>query len=131
MFSREQIEAATAKVRSGADYPRLVQEFKNLGIRRYEHFVVDSSNVYHGDGGYTVRIAHPQEKISVADESSAEKLKHALAIHQRGETTYPTFCEQAGAAGVAKWVSHLEAMTVSYIDKAGNAIAVEGIPSVE
>ena len=128
MFSLQQITSAVAKVRTGADYPRLVQELKNLGIRRYEHFVADGTNVYHGDGGHAVRVDHPQEVIPVADVSSAEKLQHALAIHQRGETTYPMFCEQAGAAGVATWVSDLAAMTVSYIDKAGKVIVVERIP---
>jgi uncharacterized protein YbcV (DUF1398 family) len=129
MFSKAEIDAATAKVRSGADYPRLVQELKSLGVRRYEHIVADGANLYHGDGGHSLRIAHPQDAISVADVSSAEKLKHALSIHQRGETTYAAFCEQAGAAGVARWVSDLGAMTVSYLDNAGNPMLVESIPA--
>ena len=128
MFTKEQIEAATAEVRTGADYPRLVQNFKELGVRTYEHMVADGSNIYYGDENHSVRIAHKQTPIPVADGRSPERLKHAISIHQRGQTNYPEFCLQAGEAGVAKWVSDLEQMTVTYVDKADRVLVVEPIP---
>jgi uncharacterized protein YbcV (DUF1398 family) len=128
MFTKEQIEAATAEVRTGADYPRLVQNLKELGVRTYEHMVADGSNIYYGDENHSVRIAHAQKPIPVADRPSAEKLKHAIGIHQRGQTTYPEFCQQAGEAGVSKWDSDLEQMTVTYVDRADRVLVVEPIP---
>lgn len=130
-FTQSQIEAAYAKVKSGADYPKLVQDLKRLGIRTYDHIVSDGSNAFRGDQGHTVTTQHlgpAQPPIAVADHASTEKLKHYIAIHQQGQTHYAAFCGQAGEAGVAKWVSDLEKMTCTYLDKANHAMLVEPIP---
>lgn len=119
MFTKEMIPAAQAKVKSGADYPRMVQELKDMGVRSYVHYVADGSNVYHGRDGHTITMSHQQERIPVAERPSAEMLRRSLLVHQQGKSDYPTLCQEAGAAGVAKWTSHLEAMTVSYVDRTG------------
>ncbi|MCB0446681.1 MAG: DUF1398 family protein, partial [Gelidibacter sp.] len=67
-------------------------------------------------------------KMEVNDISSAEKLKHAILIHQQGETDYLTFCQQASDAGVEKWTTHMIEMTVTYLDKKKNKLTVEPIP---
>jgi len=128
MFTKEMITASQAKVKSGADYPRLVQELKAMGIRSYVHFVADGSNVFHGDGGHAVTVSHVQETILVADRASEDLLRRSLSIHQQGKTDYPTFCREAGEAGVAAWTSDLEAMTVTYSDLTNKPILVEPIP---
>jgi len=128
MFTQQQILNALSKVRTGADYPRLVQELKLLGIVKYDHFVSDGSNVYFGADNYRVTIEHDQPKIPVNKDSSKEKLKQALNIHQAGQTDYPTFCIQAGEAGVEKWECDLETMSVSYVDEKGKVLVLESIP---
>lgn len=130
MFTKEQIEAASAKVKSGTDYPQLVQDFKTLGIKHYEHIVADGSTIYHGGNNHFIRLCHVQQTIAVADISSAGKLKHALTIHQQGQTDYQTFCMQAGEAGVEKWVSDLVKMTVTYLDKSEQPLLIEAIPDL-
>jgi uncharacterized protein YbcV (DUF1398 family) len=129
MFTREQIVSALSKVKTGADYPRLVQDLKLIGIRKYDHFVADGSNIYFGDDDYRVTIEHEQTPIPVSNKSSKDKLKHALKIHQKGETDYPTFCIHAGEAGIEKWTLDLKKMTVSYIDKEDKTLLVEAIGS--
>lgn len=128
MFSKQQIDLAESKVKSGTDYPQLVQELKELGVLAYDHYVADGSNLYYGDRGHSVVTDHGQGRIVVNESSSADKLKQALKIHQSGETDYPTFCAQAGEAGVEKWACDLAKMTVSYFDKAGQVLATEEIP---
>jgi uncharacterized protein YbcV (DUF1398 family) len=128
MFTQDQIEDAISQVKSGADYPKLVQSFKRIGIESYEHIVSNGANIYHGSGGYAVNVSHSQELIHVSDVACADKLKNSLVIHQKGETTYPIFCIEAGKAGVEKWMSDLKDMTVSYLDKTGKALLVEPIP---
>ncbi|MCB1190850.1 MAG: DUF1398 family protein [Leptospiraceae bacterium] len=128
MFTEKQILDAQSKVKSGADFPELILTFKKLGIERYEHFVEDGSNVYHGKNNYSVRVEHNQNHILVSEFSSTEALKKALTIHQQGNSDYPTFCKDAGEAGVDKWVTDLISMTVTYIDKKGKILLVENIP---
>ena len=130
MFTQQQILNALSRVKTGADYPRLVQELKLLGIVKYDHFVVDGSNIYFGADNYRVLIEHDQGPISVSKDSSSDKLKEALRIHQAGQTDYPTFCIQAGEAGVEKWECDLERMAVSYVDGKGKVLVVESIPEM-
>lgn len=130
MFTREQILSALSKVKTGADYPQLVQDLKIIGISKYDHFVVDGTVIYFGDDDFRVTIEHDQPPIPVSDKSSKDKLKHSLKIHQKGETDYPTFCIHAGEAGVEKWTLDLKKMTVSYVDDKGHVLVVESIPNV-
>ena len=129
MFTEEMIEAAHEKVGSGADYPRLVQDLKNMGVRTYSHNVADGANEFFGDAGFSVTIRHSQETIPVATHASENAFRQCLAAHQRGMTDYQTFCKEAGEAGVAKWISDLGAMTVTYQDLDDESILVEVIPS--
>jgi uncharacterized protein YbcV (DUF1398 family) len=130
MFSKAQIETATAKARTGADFPQLIQDLKAMGVTFYEHFVDDGANVYYSGPTISIRMKRPQQLIIVADVPSAELLKQSLSLHQQGLTDYPTFCIHAGDSGVEKWVSDLNKMTVTYYDKAGNALLVEPIPAI-
>lgn len=66
--------------------------------------------------------------MEVSDISSSEDLKHAILIHQQGQTDYPTFCIKAANAGVEKWRTVMIEMTVTYLDKKGNTLTVEPIP---
>ena len=129
MFTKEQIESLHAKVRSGADFPRLIQDLKAIGIKSYEHFVADNSNIYYGENNHCVRISYGALKVAISENPSTEKLKKSLSIHQQGKTDYPTFCIQAAEAGVKKWISDLNAMTVTYVDKSLKAFLVEKIPT--
>jgi len=50
-------------------------------------------------------------------------------VHQSGQTDYPTFCLQSAGAGVEKWVTDISNLTVTYLDKKGNTLVLENIPT--
>lgn len=129
MFTKEQIQQAQSTSKGGKDFPQLVQNFKALGIVLYEHWVGNGANIYLGADDHAVKIESGQALLNVSDDSSEEKLKHALKVHQSGQTDYPTFCLQSAGAGVEKWVSDLNKMTVTYLDKKGKVLVVENIPT--
>jgi len=128
MFTITQIQDASKKVKSGADFPRLVQELKAMGITHYENQVVDGRTRYFGTGSFVVNGVAKYPSLPVNDKGSAEKLKHALSIHQQGQTDYLTFCRHAAEAGVEKWITHMLDMTVTYFDKDNNKLVAEPIP---
>ncbi len=130
MFTKEQILEAQSKVKSGKDFPGLVRDFKEMGIATYEHWVAESANVFYDTEGTTIKITYGLPLLTVSDDSSTEQLKLALKIHQAGETNYPTFCLQSAEAGVEKWVTDLDKMTVTYVDKKGAALVIEKIPAI-
>lgn len=128
MFTIEQIHQAFGKVKSGADFPQFVQDLKEIGVTHYDNFVSDGQTIYYGINDFTLVGESKYPKMEIDNTSSADKLKHAITIHQQGQTDYPTFCQQAIDAGVEKWTTHMIEMTVTYLDKKGNKMIVEAIP---
>jgi len=128
MFTLQQLKAAHAKVKTGADFPRYVQEIKDLGLRRYEYLVKDGSTVYYGDDAYQVQRLPIYTDKEINTASSATALRHTIAIHQQGQTDFLTFCQQAADAGVEKWVIDTERMVCTYLDKKGALLVEEPIP---
>lgn len=128
MFTIEQIHKAFEKVKSGADFPQFVQDLKEIGVTHYDNFVSDGRTKYFGKNDFTLDGVSKYTKIEVNDIGSSDNLKHAILIHQQGQTDYPTFCKQAAEAGVEKWTTHMVEMTVTYLDKKGQKLTIEAIP---
>ena len=49
MFTLDQIKQAHAKVKSGADFPKYIQDLIVLGIKNYDTFVIDGHSEYYGE----------------------------------------------------------------------------------
>ena len=128
MFTIEQIQEAFGKVKSGADFPQFVQDLKKIGVIHYDTFVSDGRSKYYGFDNFLLHVEKKYPAMEIGMISSTEKLKHAIAVHQQGQTDYPTFCHQAADAGVERWTTHMIEMTVTYLDKKGEMLVVEKIP---
>jgi uncharacterized protein YbcV (DUF1398 family) len=129
MFTKDQIETAHNKVKSGADFTKYVKEIKNMGVKSHEVVLLDGAWIFEGTDEQVVQFKRGMENVHVSMQSSPEKFKQILSVHQKGETDYPTFCIQAEESGVERWISDFEHMTVTYLGSNGNVIDVESIPS--
>ncbi len=127
-FTLEQIKAAHAKVKSGADFPSYIKEIKALGVIAYEHFVDDGRINYFGNNGYAISSDPKWDKKEIAKTGNIEQLTTALKTHQTGKTNYLTFCQESAASGVEKWVVDLNTMTCTYYDLQGTELVMETIP---
>lgn len=130
MFTVNQINAAHEKVKSGADFPKYIQDIIKLGVKKIETFVSDSHTIYFGADSFQTTSAAVYETLTIASKSNPEKFKADLKAHQQGKTDYFTFCKDCAESGIEKWIVDLNEMTCIYYDKAGNEILVEEIPSV-
>ena len=128
MFTIEQIEKAHEKVKSGADFPKYIQEIKGMGVTVFETRVNDSNTEYVGKDDYRIKSKSQYDKLKISGNSDKEKFSTYLKAHQQGKTDYYTFCKDCAETGIEKWIVSLEAMTCIYYDKAGNEILVEQIP---
>lgn len=128
MFTIEQIHEASRKVKSGADFPQLIQDLESIGVLFYDNFVANGQTKYFGANNFVIQGDSKYSPIKVNEKSSRDKLKHSISIHQKGQTDYLTFCNQAAEAGVEKWRTNIKEMTVTYFDKKGNEMTVEPIP---
>jgi uncharacterized protein YbcV (DUF1398 family) len=131
MFTLKQIEEAHSKVKSGADFPKYIQEIKTLGVNEFETWVKDSHTEYSGgENGYKTSSTSMYGNLEIKNPGNPSQFKHYLSIHQQGETDYFTFCKHCAETGIEKWVVSLSKMTCIYYDKAGNEILVETIPQL-
>ncbi|QPH40752.1 DUF1398 domain-containing protein [Pedobacter endophyticus] len=131
MFTIEDIKKAESKIETGADFPAFIDEIKKIGVVRNDVYVSNGLSIYF-DSEDNVQQDSPENYpvLVINEESSQEKLQHALKVHQQGESDYFTFCKQAADAGVEKWITDLNEMTCTYLDAEGNELVVEQVPTV-
>ena len=130
MFTIQQIKEAHSKVKSGADFPKYMQDIIALGVTSFETFVFDNHTNYYGVNDFQTSSIGFSETLTIADESNVEQFKSDLKSHQQGNTDYMTFLNDCAKSGVEKWIVMMDKMTCSYYDKVGNEMVVEVIPSV-
>jgi uncharacterized protein YbcV (DUF1398 family) len=130
MFTLEQIKAAHAKVESGADFPRYIDELKKMGIAGYDTFVSDGHTLFSGLDGTGIASEAKYETQQLSAVPNSEHFTKELKNHQQGKSSYLDFCSMAAGTGVEKWVVDMEQMTCTYLDVKGSIILVETIPSV-
>jgi len=131
IFTLEQIHEAHAKIKSGADFPYYVQDLIVLGVQKYDIFVHDGHGEYFGSDTDALVSPPKYHTLTVADMSDAMSFVERLQAHQKGQTDYMAFCQDAANAGVEKWTVDTEAMTCTYYNKSGNVMLEEEIPTVK
>lgn len=130
MFELTAIKEAHAKVKSGADFPNYIQELIQLGVKKYHTFVKDGHTIFIGDNDYQIKSKRKYAVLRIANISDKERFKHYLKNHQRGQTDFPTFCQQSAETGVEKWTVDMSQMTCTYYDKLNNTMLEEQIPTL-
>jgi uncharacterized protein YbcV (DUF1398 family) len=128
MFTISQIKGAHSKVKSGADFPKYMQDIMALGVNSFETFVFDNHTDYYGKDGFKVSSEGLSETLDIAEKCNVEQFKSELKAHQQGKTNYPTFRQDCAKSGVEKWIVVMNQKTCSYYDKSGNEVLVETIP---
>ena len=129
MFTIQQIKFAHSKVKSGADFPKYMQDIIALGVTSFETFVFDNHTNYCGKDDFKVSSEGFSETLNIADKSNIEQFNSDLKVHQQGKTDYKTFLLDCAKSGVEKWIVAMDKMTCTYYDKAENEVLVETIPT--
>ena len=104
MFTIQQIHEAHSKVKSGADFPKYMQDIIALGVISFETFVCDNHTNYYGKDDFQTSSEGFHEALTIADESNIEQFKADLKAHQQGKTDYMTFLNDCAKSGVEKWI---------------------------
>ncbi|MFE2862997.1 MULTISPECIES: DUF1398 family protein [Sphingobacterium] len=64
-------------------------------MENYNYSVTDGTVTYYGESGYQIAAPAVYEPKPINPDASPEKLRYIIAIHQKGQTDFSTFCEQA------------------------------------
>ncbi|MDD2982345.1 MAG: DUF1398 family protein [Crocinitomicaceae bacterium] len=129
MFTIAQIEQAHDQVKSGADFPKYIQELKKFGVQFFTTWVRDSHTEYFGRNGFNIQSESQYEALPISEITDPTQFLICLKNHQEGKTDYPTFCQDCAQTGIEKWIVLLDAMTCTYFDRAGEIILVTEIPA--
>lgn len=129
MFSLENIQEAHSKVKSGADFPKYIQDIKALGVAYYETFVADGHTAYFNDSDQEVIAPAKFDAQIISDVYDGPTFTNGLKAHQQGQASYPEFIKMCAETGVEKWQVAMSAMSCTYFDKQGNNVLEESIPS--
>ncbi len=128
MLTAQELKAAHAQVKSGADFPNYVKEIKALGVKSYTTYVSDGHTAFNGARNEHVAWEAKYPSKEIAGISNAEEFIQQLKAHQQGKTDYPNFCNDCAVNGVEKWIVDLDKMTCTYYDTAGHEMLVEQVP---
>ena len=128
MFTIAQIKEAHDKVKSGADFPKYIQDLINLGVIGYDTFVADGHVEYFGADNYRTTATETYATLTVATSANKERFIEFLVMHQEGQTDHLTFCLQAAQCGIAQWTVNIVEKTCTYFDNNQNSILIEKIP---
>ena len=131
MFTIDQVKSAHSKVKSGGDFPAYIQELKQLGVKNYTTYVADGHTEFTSIDNKELTGAAKYDQLIIAGKTDNDIFRRQLKEHQAGGSDYPTFCGQAAATGVHKWIVDLQQMTCTYYDLAGNEMLVEQVPVPE
>jgi len=131
MFTIDQIKASFSKTKTGADFPRYIQDIIKLGVTGYTTYVIDGHTQYFGKGDYRIQTDARYIGFEIATTSDVERFKQSLKAHQQGHTDFLTFCKDCAETGVEKWIVDTIAMTCTYFDKGGREMLVEEIPGMK
>jgi uncharacterized protein YbcV (DUF1398 family) len=128
MFTVAQIKLALANVKTGADFPKYIQEIKQLGVVSFETWVSDSHTQYFSENGFQTCSEPKYDPLAIAEACQKDQFVQYLLSHQKGETDYVTFYNHCAETDIEKWIVDLLKFTCTYYDKAGNAVLMEAIP---
>lgn len=128
-FTIDEIKAEHQKVKSGADFPKYIQALKSLGIAYYTSHVADGNVEYFDGENQCISTGAKYDVLTIAEMLNPDNFKAKLRLHQEGGTDYPIFCRDCAENGIAGWKMDLNSMTCTYLDKDGNTILVEKVPS--
>lgn len=128
-LNKQEIEKAVYAEKNAGGFAQLMQEFKTLGIKRYDYIVTEGMYRYFDENSSVELVLNGKPK-EVTGKSDYESIKSAVKRAQSGEFDFETFCELAAKAGVPFWTSDLVLKQVVYYDTNHQPLLVEPIPGL-
>lgn len=129
MFTLEQIKLAHSKIKSGADFPKYIQELKQLGVSSYTTYVSDGHVDYLSENKTKLTSPPKYDPRTIEKFMNFELFIKNLKDHQQGKTDFLTFIHHCAQCGIEKWVVSINKMTCTYYDGTEKEALMENIPA--
>lgn len=128
-FTLESIKKAQ-KLYTGPDFPKLVREYKIMGIVLNTYNIESGIVSYKNELGEIIEDIGIKVELAIPEISNFKEALSGLKRNQQGQTDFITFCNEVAMAGIYKWVIDTEKMSCDYYNKNEEIIISETIPTV-
>ena len=127
MFTIEQINDAHDRLGDAATLPEYVRALNSIGVETYTSYVSDGHSEYFGRGGYAITSPPVHRRLTISDTSNREQCLEHLNLHDQQKTTYMEMSKGLAESGIEKWTVDTNRRTMTFYDKAGDALLIEPI----
>lgn len=127
MFTLTQIDGLHARLGRADTVGDYMAALAAIGVVRFESFVADGHTEFFATDGRSVVSPAHHEPLVVADTSDREAFLEHLRRHAARETSYVEMSRGLAASGIEKWVGDTAALTMTYRDRAGEALLVQSV----
>ena len=84
-FSITKIDEIQSMAHTGADFPKLANELKKIGVKSYNFNAITGLRIYESIDGQILEASAPSETNPIVKNANKEKVLQALKIHQKGD----------------------------------------------
>jgi uncharacterized protein YbcV (DUF1398 family) len=127
VFTLAQIEELHGRLGRAESLSEYVRSLAALGVERYDSFVSDGHSEYMGADPLRVTSPAVHDELTVALTSDRDALSDHLRRHGEGSTNYLEMSKGLADGGIVKWTVDTHAMTMTFYDRAGEALLIEQI----
>jgi uncharacterized protein YbcV (DUF1398 family) len=122
MFTLDQINEIHDTHGKATTLPAYLNALREIGVQESVSFVTDGHTEHHGADGYVVSTPPAHEKFAIAEVSDRAMLAEALE-----EKDYVKMSKALADSGIEKWIFDTRALTIAYLDRAGNSLLEEDV----
>lgn len=127
MFTLQQIDDLHARLGKAKTLAQYVRALHAIGVEHYDSYLTDGHSEYFGKDGYKIVCPPVHDLLVIAEVSQRDSFLQHLRRHELGETGYMDMSRGLAESGIEKWSVDAEGMTMTFYDRAGNAMLVNRI----
>jgi len=125
MFTLEQITDIHDRLGDRQTLGSYLSALRDIGVATYDSYITDGHSEYFGANGQ--RLVGPafHDTFVISDSCDKEQFLQYMQQVEQGGIGYEEMSRALADNGVEKWTFDTEKLTITYLDKAGNALLSE------
>jgi uncharacterized protein YbcV (DUF1398 family) len=127
MFTLEQITDIHDRLGNKNTLGGYLRALRDIGVEAYDSYIADGHSEYCGTDGQ--RLVGPafHEPFAIAQTCDKERFLRYMQRVEQGNVGYVEMSRTLADHGVEKWTFDTAKFTITYLDKAGNALLAEEV----
>lgn len=104
-----------------------LRALNSIGVTNYSSYISDGHSEYYCTDGELLVSDAVHEVFAVADKADKKQFLVIKDSAEQGKIGYIEMSKGFAESGIERWLFDTKALTISYLDKAGNTIHKESV----